>query len=217
MKDSLTLADFEPLARKLAADLAAENDLITSLDAAIGDGDLGVTCRLGLQAVLDSPAKEAASVGEALLKAGMAFNSAGASTFGALVATAAMRMAKYAKDSNVREWDLPSVIAAGEAAITGLQQRGGAQRGDKTLLDALIPAVEALQAAHAIGQRLGRALNEAAQAAQSGAEATAPLKSKFGRAGWLQDRTIGTPDPGATVVALVVRSVAEYVNESRPM
>ena len=211
MKQSLTLADFEPLAAKLAADLAAAHDEITALDAATGDGDLGVTCRLGLQAVIESPGEAAGSLADALLKAGMAFNSAGASTFGALVATAAMRAAKVAKDGGLAEWDLAAIVAAGEAAIAGLQQRGGAQQGDKTLLDALIPAVAALKEAEAGGASLADACAAAAAAAQAGAESTTPLQGKFGRSAWFQERSIGVQDAGATVVAVVVRAVAEYL------
>ena len=215
MKTALTLADFVPLTEQIAAALNAATDEITALDAAIGDGDLGVTCRLGMQAALDSPAREQTTLADAVLKAGMAFNSAAASTFGALVATAAMRAAKVAKDSALAEWDLPALIAAAEATAAGITQRGGgAELGDKTLLDALIPATEALKLAQAEGKSLGEALQAGARAAQVGAEATAPLKSKFGRASWLQDQTIGAQDPGATVVAIVMRALAAYVAEA---
>ncbi len=213
MKLSLTLADFQPLAAKVADDLAAAHDEITALDAATGDGDLGVTCRLGMQAVIGSPGEAAGSLADALLKAGMAFNSAGASTFGALVATAAMKAAKIAKDGELAAWDLPGIIAAGEAAIAGLQQRGGAALGDKTLLDALIPAVEALTSAQAEGASLSEAFTAATAAAQAGAESTTPLQGKFGRSAWFQERSIGVQDAGATVVAVVVRAVADYVKE----
>lgn len=212
MKDQLTLEDFVPLTEAVQAALSAATDDITALDAAIGDGDLGVTCRLGMQAALDSPAREQETLWDAVLKAGMAFNSSAASTYGALVMTAAMKAGKYAKDNTLTAWDLPALIAASEAAVAGIQQRGGgAALGDKTMLDALVPAVEALKGAQAEGKSLMEALNQAAVAAQSGAEATAPLKSKFGRAGWLQDQTIGVQDPGATVVAVVMRALAEYM------
>jgi dihydroxyacetone kinase-like protein len=214
MKTALTLEDFLPLVEHIAAALNAANEQITSLDAAIGDGDLGVTCRLGMQAALDSPAREAENLADAVLKAGMAFNSSAASTFGALVATAAMRAAKYAKDNALSEWDLSAIIGAAEATAAGIRQRGGgAELGDKTMLDALIPAIEAMKAAQAEGKSLAESLGAAAAAAQAGAEATKPLKSKFGRAGWLQDQTIGVQDPGATVVAIVIQALAEYVAE----
>jgi phosphoenolpyruvate---glycerone phosphotransferase subunit DhaL len=213
MKRSLTLADFLPLSQAIAAALAAAHDEITALDAATGDGDLGVTCRLGMQAVINSPGEAAGSPADALLKAGMAFNQAGASTYGALVATVAMRAAKVAKDQALSEWGLPAIISAGEASVAGLRQRGGAQQGDKTMLDALIPAVAALQAAQAGGASLADAFAGAAEAAQAGAESTKPLQGKFGRSVWFQERSIGVQDAGATVVAVVFRAVADYVKE----
>lgn len=215
MKNSLTLQDALPLAEKLAADLEAANAAITALDAQMGDGDLGVTCRLGMNAVLEAvPTVADGSLDAVLMKAGMTFNSAGASTYGALVATGAMRAAKYAKDNSLAAWDLAALAAALKAAAQGIEQRGKAARGEKTLLDALWPAIEALEAAQAEGKSLSDALAEAAKAAQAGAEATIPLKSKFGRAAWLQDKTVGVQDPGATVVATVMAALAAYVAEA---
>lgn len=214
MKQSFTREDASPLARKIAADLEAAYEDITALDASIGDGDLGVTCRLGMKAAVEAlDGLGEAPLDQMLLKAGMAFNSAGASTYGAIVATAAMRAAKYAKDNGVEAWDLPALIEAGKAAAEGIQQRGKAARGEKTMLDALWPAVEALETAQAEGKDLPQALADAAQAAQEGVEATRPLKSKFGRAAWLQDKTIGVPDPGATVVAVVAAALAAYAEK----
>jgi dihydroxyacetone kinase-like protein len=212
MKAALTQADVLPLARQLAADLEAAYEAITALDAEVGDGDLGVTCRLGMKAAVDL----LASLGQApfheqLLKAGMAFNSAGASTFGALVATAGMRMAKFLREQQVERLDLPAVAGALRAAAEGIQQRGKAARGDKTLLDSLWPAIESLERAQSSGKGLAEALADAAVAAEAGAEATRPLKSKFGRAAWMQERTVGVKDAGASVAVVVLQSLAAYV------
>lgn len=212
MKTQLARDDALPLAEAIAAKLEAANEAITALDAEMGDGDLGVTCRLGMRAVVDAiPTVSDPGLDAVLLKAGMAFNAAGASTFGALVASGAMRAAKFAKDQGLQAWDLPALAAGLRAAAAGIEQRGKAQRGEKTLLDALWPAIEALEAAAAEGKSLPEALASAAQAAAAGAEATRPLKSKFGRAAWLQDKTVGVQDPGATVVATVLEALAEYV------
>lgn len=211
MKEGLTRDDALPLTQKLAADLEAANETITKLDAEVGDGDLGVTCRLGMKAALDLlPTLGQAPFHEKLLKAGMAFNSAGASTFGALVATGAMRAAKYLREQNAETVDLAAAAGALRAAAEGIQQRGKAARGDKTLLDSLWPAIETLEAAQKSGKTLAEALADAAVAAEAGAEATRPLRSKFGRAAWMQDRTVGVKDAGASVMALVMKSLAEY-------
>jgi dihydroxyacetone kinase-like protein len=212
MKQTLTRDDALPLIQKLAADLEAANAAITALDAEVGDGDLGVTCHLGLNAALEViPTLGEAPLGDLILKAGLAFNSAGASTFGALVASAAMRAAKYTQDAGLAAWDLPALIEVMTAAARGIEHRGKAARGDKTLLDALWPAIEALEVAHKNGKDLAGALANAAAAAEAGADATRPLRSKFGRAAWMQDRTVGVRDAGATVAAMVVQSIAEYV------
>jgi dihydroxyacetone kinase-like protein len=212
MKAALTQADALPLARQLAADLEAAYEAITALDAEVGDGDLGVTCRLGMKAAVDLLATlEQAPFHEQLLKAGMAFNSAGASTFGALVATAGMRMAKFLREQQVERLDRPALAGALRAAAEGIQQRGKAARGDKTLLDSLWPAIESLESAQSSGKGLAEALADAAVAAEAGAEATRPLKSKFGRAAWMQERTVGVKDAGASVAAVVLQSLAAYV------
>lgn len=211
MKASWTRDDALPLTQKLAADLESAYEAITSLDAEVGDGDLGVTCRLGMRAALDLlPTLGQSPFHEKLLKAGMAFNSAGASTFGALVATGAMRASKYLREEHAEAVDLTALAGALRAAAEGIQQRGKAARGDKTLLDSLWPAIEALEAAHTAGKTMAAALAEAAAAAEEGAEATRPLRSKFGRAAWMQDRTVGVKDAGASVMALVMKSLAEY-------
>jgi len=111
-------------------------------------------------------------------------------------------MAKYLREQQVEQLDLAAVAGALKAAAEGIQQRGKAARGDKTLLDSLWPAIEALEAAGNQGKSL----------AEAGAEATRPLKSKFGRAAWMQDRTIGVKDAGASVVVVVVQSLAGYVH-----
>ncbi|MGD0266676.1 MAG: dihydroxyacetone kinase subunit L [Candidatus Methylomirabilota bacterium] len=211
MKDALTRDDALPLTQKLAADLEAAYETITGLDAQIGDGDLGVTCRLGMKAALDLlPTLSQAPVHEVLLRAGMAFNSAGASTFGALVATGAMRAAKYLREQTAETVDLAALAGALRAAVEGIQQRGKAAQGEKTLLDSLWPAIEAIEAAGKNGKSFAEALADAAVAAEVGAESTRPLRSKFGRAAWMQDRTIGVKDAGASVMALVMKSLAEY-------
>lgn len=211
MSDALTMQDFMPLAQAVAEALEAQYDHLCELDAAMGDGDLGVTCRLGMQAVLAVEGIEEMAPDAALLKAGMAFNAAGASTFGALVASAAMGAAAYARREQLVQWALADIATGLEEAILAIQKRGGAEPGQKTLLDALFPALEALREGLGRGDSLAVALTAAAEAARAGVEATKPLKSSFGRAAWLQDNTIGKADPGAAAAAIVLHALAGYV------
>jgi len=210
MRETLTRSDVEAALRKQAQDLTAQADALRELDAAIGDGDLGITVTIGFQALCEAlPGLEGADVSTLLMRAGMAFNRKAASTFGALYATMMMRAARVAKGTEI--------IGGSEfggmlsAAVEGVQERGKAQRGDKTMLDALIPAAEAAMAAVDAGASLAEAAGRAADAAEEGARATVGMKSRTGRASWFSERTEGVQDPGATAVSLMLRSFQEFV------
>jgi dihydroxyacetone kinase-like protein len=190
----------------MAAVLAAHADELNALDAAIGDGDLGVTMRLGCQAVLDELAGLADSdVATICTRSGLAFNRTAASTMGALIATAGMRAGKEAK--GVAEVDLALLARMVAAAEAGIRERGKARRGDKTLLDALIPASEALQHAAAAGDRFHEAGIRALDAAKEGRDATIPMRAKVGRANWVGERTVGQPDAGATALVIALTAI----------
>jgi dihydroxyacetone kinase-like protein len=192
---------------RLASDLVAHAEELRALDAAIGDGDLGITITIGCGAVRDAlPALDPGDIGAALSKAGMAFNRKAASTFGALVATMGMRAGREAKGR--AEIGLAEIAAMCRAAAEGVKERGKSDVGQKTLLDALVPAAEALETAAAEGTSLSEALRRAAAAAEEGARATEGMKSQVGRASWFTDRTAGTRDPGAQAIALAFASLA---------
>jgi len=97
------------------------------------------------------------------------------------------------------------------AAEQGIMEKGGAQRGDKTLLDALGPAADSLEASSGAGKTLKDAVADSLAAARAGVEATIPLKAKSGRAAWITERTAGQPDPGATVIVRIWEAMADFV------
>jgi dihydroxyacetone kinase-like protein len=210
MKETLSTNDVMAVLEKMGTDVTAQAERLRELDAAIGDGDLGITVTIGFEAVHEAlPALADADLGTVLMRSGMAFNRKAASTFGALFATMMMRAAKEAK--GLSEVGLPEIAAMFAVAAEGVKERGKAQVGDKTLLDALVPAAEALGEAQAAGAPLAAALQQAARAAEQGARATVEMKSKIGRASWFSDRTQGVQDPGATAVALMVASLSDFV------
>jgi phosphoenolpyruvate---glycerone phosphotransferase subunit DhaL len=210
MKDTLTTADIIAALGKLADDLTAAAEQLRELDAAIGDGDLGITMTIGFQAVREVlPTLAGGDIGAALLKSGMAFNRKAASTFGALFATMMMNAAKVSK--GLQSVGLKDVAAMVEAAAQGVRERGKANLGDKTLLDALIPASEALKVALAAGATLSEGLERATIAAEEGAQATQGMTSRMGRSSWFAERTSGIQDPGAVAISLMFRSVSAYV------
>ena len=129
----------------------------------------------------------------------------------ALYATMMMRAARVAGERQGAGIDASTFAAMVSAAVEGVQERGKAQRGDKTLLDALIPAAEAATAAAEAGASLSDVAGRTAEAAEEGARATVAMKSRTGRASWFSDRTEGVQDPGATAVSFMLRSFADYV------
>jgi dihydroxyacetone kinase-like protein len=147
-----------------------------------------------------------------LMKSGMAFNRKAASTFGALYATMMMRMAKVAK--GLDEIGIVELAEMLEAATQGVRDRGKAHLGDKTMLDALVPAAAALTTASTAGASLVEGLRLAAMAAEQGMRETIDMKAKIGRASWFSERTVGIQDPGATAVAMMIRSLSAFVQEA---
>lgn len=210
MKDVLTREDVVAILTKMAGDLPAQAELLRELDAAIGDGDLGITITIGFEAVLETlPALEGGDMNALLIKSGMAFNRKAASTFGALFATMMMRAAKVVKGADTIDAAVAAEMLA--AAVQGVRDRGKADVGEKTMLDALVPASDAMAAAVAAGASLSEALEAAAAAAEAGVQATVDMKATMGRARWFSDRTQGVQDPGATAVTLMLQCIREYV------
>ena len=199
MVDSIGRDEFIRAWDEVLDTLIASADELNRLDAAAGDGDLGVTLTLGSRAVKKMlPDLAAQDIGTVIARSGMAFNTAASSTFGALFAIGAMRAGKEAKGAE--SLDLGLLARMVRAAEQGIEEKGKAQRGDKTLLDALGPAADALEAAAAQEASLGEAVAAAVAAARSGVDATRGMTAKSGRAAWIAERSTGEQDPGATVI-----------------
>ena len=210
MRDSLDVKQFVQMMEQVLDSLVASAEELNRLDAAVGDGDLGITMTLGSKAVRGGlPTLEGQDIGTILTKSGMAFNTAAPSTMGALMAIGAMRAGKEAKGTP--RLDLPLLAKMARAAEQGIMEKGGAQRGDKTLLDALGPAADSLEASSGAGKTLKDAVADSLAAARAGVEATIPLKAKSGRAAWITERTAGQPDPGATVIVRIWEAMADFV------
>jgi dihydroxyacetone kinase len=193
-----------------ASSVEAAQDELTRLDAVAGDGDHGVTMTLAMRAMRDKlAAAPDASGPEILLLAAQAFGSVGGA-IGPLYAAALLRIAAVARerdraDAMAATEDLLAAAEAAEAAITDL---GGARPGAKTMLDALHPAVLALQSAASAGVDPREALADAARAAREGATSTAGMVATVGRASRLGERSRGTPDAGATSLALILEAAS---------
>lgn len=191
------VASFESSIRSvvfaLAESLPQHTDELRDLDAALGDGDLGITVSLGVEAmaarVRDLPVNTAHSA--LLREAGMAFASANPSTFAALVGSGIVSAATSVDDAH--PIDKETALLIGRQVAESISRRGGAQLGDKTLLDVLYPALDELRGPVATQEFNGFL--------QSRVEEVAALRSARGRAAWHQERSIGLKDPGSVAVA----------------
>jgi dihydroxyacetone kinase-like protein len=191
-----------------ATQLVVDNaDHLTHLDAAIGDADHGINLRRGFQAaqaMLDetsptTPGAVLTTVGRALIS-----KTGGAS--GPLYGTGFRQAGKtLGEDPDVSAIQLGAAL---QAALAGIQQLGAAAEGDKTMVDALIPAVSAYQAVVDTGGDLPEATRAAAEAAARGLRATVGLSARKGRASYLGPRTIGHEDPGAASTVLILQALA---------
>jgi dihydroxyacetone kinase-like protein len=191
------------------ADTISENSAyLTQLDSAIGDADHGVNMNRGFKAVLNKmPEINDKDIGTIFKTVGMTLLStvggAGGPLYGTLFLQAGM------KTTGKMELSLADWAEALEAALNGLVMRGKAEPGDKTMVDALTPAVTALKDAVQKNKPLQQALELSAEAAKKGMEATIPLVARKGRASYLGERSAGHQDPGATSSYLILKMAAE--------
>jgi dihydroxyacetone kinase len=172
--------------------LAESEDELRDLDAAVGDGDLGVTVRGGTTAARQAmrPLPESATPAEIFRALATAISAANPSSFAALVATALLAASRSVATSLSITRD--DVVTIAQQATAAVEKRGKSALGDKTVLDALIPSVRALEAATS-----EEGLAAMITAARKGIDDTTPNISRRGRAAWLGERAQGHPDPGA--------------------
>jgi phosphoenolpyruvate---glycerone phosphotransferase subunit DhaL len=188
----------------ISHDMEETKDLLNELDGAMGDGDLGITMSHGYRAVREGLADYPQDIGRILFKMGMDFNNAAASTTGALRASALLRASKLVKGKI--EINLSDIAAIYKAAEDGIREKGKANLGDKTMLEAIVPARMALEEASQAGEPIVQAFRKAVERAEEGMKSTVAMQSAIGRAKWLGERTIGLQDPGATAIFLELKA-----------
>jgi len=189
-----------------AAQIHDNADLLTDLDREIGDADHGTNMDRGMKAVMALEADSFPSAADYLKKAGMTLVSTVGGASGPLYGTFFLRVGT-AWASVV---DAPSLGAALRAGLDGIIQRGKASVGDKTLVDALTPALDAYDAS--AGEGIGPALQAAAVACAEGRDATIPLIAHKGRASYLGERSAGHQDPGATSMTMLIEAASRSLS-----
>ncbi len=193
--------------KAMARALAENKEYLTELDSAIGDADHGINMDRGMKAVLSRlPSAEDEDIGSILKTVGMTLVSTVGGAAGPLYGTAFMRAGQAA--SGKTELNVGDVLVLLEAALKGIEDRGKATVGEKTMIDALQPAIEAYSDAVKGGMGLAEALSRAADAAGKGMEHTKDIIATKGRASYLGQRSIGHQDPGATSTFLILQAAA---------
>jgi dihydroxyacetone kinase-like protein len=205
---SITAADVRAWIGAYAKTIGEHRAELVALDTAIGDGDHGTNMDRGMRAALEKlDATDGDDIGALLKAVGMALVSKVGGAAGPLYGTLFLQMGMATAGRS--ELDLAGWTGALEAGVKGVQARGKAEPEDKTMLDALLPALDALRAAESDGAELGDALRRSAGAAEEGMKATIPLEARKGRASYLGPRSVGHQDPGATSSQLLLAAAAE--------
>lgn len=194
----------------VAEKMMAEKDRLTQLDQAIGDGDHGIGMYRGFEAVQEKmTGGEFSSLSDIFKTLGMALMTSIGGASGAIFGT--MFLGASMKMGDVTDLDALSFTDFLSNGLAAVKQRGKAEPGDMTMVDALEPAAKAVQESGV--QTLGEALSVAAEAAKAGAESTKDMVAVFGRAKTLGERALGHPDPGAISTHLILAYMAEFVAE----
>lgn len=210
MSADVDLARVTGWLREFARVIGEHRQYLTELDAAIGDADHGINMDRGMAAVVaaldEAPPADLAALCKQI---GMTLVKSVGGTSGPLYGTFFLRMATALGAGD--GVDAAGFAKALRAGVEGVVQRGRAEAGDKTMLDALAPAVDALDAALASGATLVEALRGAAAAAERGRDATEAMVARKGRASYLGERSAGHRDPGATSAAMLIAAAAAAV------
>jgi len=211
--NKLNSSDLEGLFAKIKDVMVENKENLFKLDSAIGDGDLGVTMSSGFSKVYEMISvleeKDTGDIGRVFIKVGMTLAEAVPSTLGTLMATGFMRAGKAVKGKT--EVNLPDSVLMASAFVEGIMERGKTEPREKTIIDSLYPAFQALKLASEDGIDLKEGLKKAYEAAKDGAEATKEMLPKHGRAVWYGEKSIGKKDPGAVAGMLLIKAFYEYL------
>jgi len=210
---SATVGDVGKCLSRMIDVIHENKEYLTELDSAIGDADHGINMDRGFQAIAKKlPEFESMTDIGAILKAcGMALISTVGGASGPLYGTAFLQAGTAL--AGKKELEPGDMLSALDAALKGIIMRGKANLGDKTMVDAVTPAVAALKQGLESGDNAAVALDKAVSAAEAGMKGTIPIQARKGRASYLGERSIGHQDPGATSSFLLIRTMAETAHD----
>jgi dihydroxyacetone kinase-like protein len=205
---SATLADVERVVRVMSDTVVANETYFGDLDSVVGDGDFGYSMSRGFELVVqDWDSFDRTDIATFLKKVAVVITSRVGGTSGPIWGTGFIRAAAGAGDATTLEGE--QIVAMLRASVEGIMARGKAELGEKTLLDALVPAIDTLEEQVKAGASGADTLRAVATSAREAAEATRPMLARRGRASYSGERSIGTLDAGAVAVAVILEALAE--------
>lgn len=208
MDKVLTRDELLQFLKRTCLDMETKQEELRQLDAVAGDGDLGVTVKLGFKTVRESlHLLSDKDIGAILVQSGIVFNKAAASTYGTLMATIFMRAGRQVTGKETL--CLEDIAAMVNSAVDGVIERGGASLGDCTLLDSLIPVQQTIKQCTSENLKPHEILVRAVESATKGAESTIEMEAKHGRASWSKGKSKGTPDAGAIAITHILESILQ--------
>jgi phosphoenolpyruvate---glycerone phosphotransferase subunit DhaL len=209
---SLQISDVKNIFRMLGEGFAEAKDLLTRLDSAMGDGDLGLTMtKCFFVAAKEAEKTEEQFPGKLFIRAGMAMARAAPSTMGTLLATGFMRGGKTVE--NMETLNLEGLSIFFDSFVRGIMERGKTAPGNKTIIDVLFPVTSSIQQGVKENKDLSRGIEDAYAAAKSGLIASTQMKARHGRAAYYQDASVGKQDGGATVGFLLVEGFYKGIKQ----
>jgi dihydroxyacetone kinase-like protein len=207
--EKLVLSDFQKIFESLKEVMLSNRDKLIEMDGVMGDGDLGLTMVNAFTAAVNDFPSEDNDLGKVFTKTGMAMAKAAPSTMGTLLATGFMRGGKAVKEKT--ELDGNDMALFFRSFVEGMEERGKAKPGDKTIIDSLDPAASALEKAAAENKPLKESFAAAAAAAEAGMENTRTMAAQVGRLAYNQEKSKTLIDPGSVVGFLLMKTVADYI------
>jgi dihydroxyacetone kinase-like protein len=208
----MTTSEVISLIKLIAADIEKNKEYLTELDTAIGDADHGINLSRGFSAVLSKMDGQFTGTGDVLKTTAMTLISTVGGASGPLYGTLFLRMAGALSGATV---NLSEFCSAFESGIEGVKARGKATKGEKTMLDVLIPVLDSIKISVDAGIPAKKAFEEAAEAAMAGCEYTKSIIATKGRASYLGERSLGHIDPGCMSSYLMIKATAEFLGGRR--
>lgn len=194
--------------KAIGEEISNNKEFLTELDGAIGDADHGINMSRGFTALISKINEEDSDIGATLKKGGMTLISTVGGASGPLYGTAFMKAgAEVAGKTSLELEDVEKMLSA---ALKGIKDRGKAVKGEKTMIDSIEPALEAIQNGIKNGETLLNCLETAITAAEDGVEFTKTIRATKGRASYLGERSIGHQDPGATSALIILKAITEH-------